>query len=301
MISFTSITEKLIESLNDVVTSLQSQDLIKQDILDENGELFDKAFKFRIYDNDGEYKASNEHAEYFLKDKKEPTILMCIRPAGGIQDVSLATDLALHILNIEICANIAQYQDIKTILDTFTQDNRSKFLNINGSDCKIEIGEFPIYDPFRKGPILEDSYEELEIFNAHLVVNVTDFLSSLISNNFKFKINDEIINFNTLTWQRKYEQEFDTSEIRTEAKSFSKISTSGFTVELFAQNTPQCKRLIDDIIANNYFGQVWQIELINNGESKFKGKKNFVITDGQVNLAHGKIVSIIASFVPSAD
>ena len=300
MISFESITQKLIENLNSIVLELQETEQIKQDARNENDEIIDRAFKFRIYDNDGEYENQRYVAEHFYKDAKEPVIIMCIRSGGGIQDTSLAINANIQIINIEVCANVSQFDDIKTIFDTYAIKHRSLNTIIDGADCKIEIGEFPEYGLNEKGRILDDSFDEIEIFKTKFVLNVTEFENAVMSNNFELNINGEKIKYNNITFQRTYEQEFDTSEQRAEAKSFSTISVFGFTAEILYQNNTALNTLVSDILSNSNFGQFYLISLNKDGKNQLDADESKImrLTDGKVSLSHGKIISISATFAP---
>ena len=290
MLKFEEITKKLIELINADINSLQNDGIIKQDTAE------DSAFKFRIYDNDGEY-FGNQKAEFLAMPGYEPVIIGCIRPGGGAQDTSTELDIYNQIINLEFCANISQFKDLKAIFDLFSLENKAKIIEIDGTTCKLEISELPIYGEKYKGPILENSYEELEVFNINLSLLLTEY-EGIISNDFKLVINGEEIKTSGMVWQRTTDKEVDTSEIRAEIKTLSTSTNLYITFDAFLTNGTIINNIFTDILTNNYFGQLWDIELNRNGTNILGSTKKMQIKEGRIMFQFGGIVKMSVSLVP---
>lgn len=289
MLEFEKITRFILDRLDETIIDLQDEEKIEQDTE------YDHAFKFKLFDNYGEY-SNKKKAEYMLDKNKKPITLGVIYSSVGVQDTGIAVPVNLQIIKLELVANVTQMKDMKVIFDNLCLNMRSLNAIIDNEYVRIDCSEFPEYSEPLESITLEDSIEDLRVFTIGITLNVTEYGGCVLSDNVALKVNDVVIPYDTMNVSRTYDKQFDTSEKREEALAFINTTQNVYTFSMFYTNNQVVQQIAEDIIANNYFGQLWKIDIVKDGRSILT--KQMVIIDGKVSLAHGQIASIEVSFMP---
>lgn len=278
--------------INEVIYSLQQQNLLKANIEDEDGNIT-SPYNLVFFTDSGAYHKRIKEPN-MSKDRQYPDILVLVKDGGGGQDVTSSLDVYLQVVSFEVYAYDDkadeyrnQREDIQLIFSTFIETYKSITDTYKNNALKVEAEDYPTY-----GRVMDNKR-----FITTFSIDVTMLFYAQLSNNDIIRINGvdvPYLNFSTA----RQTLTTTTLEKMTEVKYISNKSTYKLDVTLlYVDNNSIINSLVEQCDTNEAFDQIYSVSIIRKGVTI--NNYNMILESIAVARSYGSVIAITARFIPA--